>query len=152
MISNIKRGHKIKLIKEMGVFKNVGEICDVIDVTPEVISFRFGKFNMGCISHDEFCKYFMKYQKKPEIKPVDMREIERTIQRADMNVERAFDRTTVVTLKLPNGFQITESSSCIDANSYDENLAIEICKCSLAKRLAEMEAYHKMQSAYEMSV
>ena len=145
----VNKGDKIRLIKPMGAFQNIGEICDVVDVNEETISFRFGRVHLGLMSHDEFEKYFVK---QLEIKPVDMREIERTIQRADMNVEKAFDRTTVVTLKLPNGFQITESSSCIDANSYNEKLAIEICKCNLTKRLAEMEAYHKMQSAYEMSV
>lgn len=148
----VNKGDKIRLVKPMGAFQNIGEICDVVDINEETISFRFGRVHLGFMSHDELEKYFVKHMDKPAIKPVDMKEIERTIQRADMDVEKAFDRTTVVTLKLPNGFQITESSSCIDANSYNEKLAIEICKCNLTKRLAEMEAYHKMQSAYEMSV
>lgn len=148
----VNKGDKIRLVKPMGTFQNIGEICDVVDVNEEMISFRFGRVYLGFMSHDEFEKYFVKHMDKPVIKPVDMREIERMIQRADINVEKVFDRTTVVTLNLPNGFQITESSSCIDANSYNEKLAIEICKCNLTKRLAEMEAYHKMQSAYEMSV
>ena len=52
---------KIKLIKPMGVFTNVGEICEVVDVAEGgVISFRFGpgKMHLGCMSYDEYLKYF----------------------------------------------------------------------------------------------
>lgn len=38
------KGDKIKLIKPMEMFDNIGEICDVIDVDENgVINFRFGK-------------------------------------------------------------------------------------------------------------
>lgn len=53
------KGDKIKLVKEMGAFKNVGEICEVVDVAEGgVISFRFGRYHLGCMSYDEFLKYF----------------------------------------------------------------------------------------------
>lgn len=54
------KGDKIKLIKSMGVFTNVGEICDVVDVTTDgIISFKFGNGkHLGCMSYDEFEKYF----------------------------------------------------------------------------------------------
>lgn len=60
------KGDKIKLIKPMGMFDNIGEICDVIDVNENgVISFRFGKnkMNVGCMSYNEFEKYFELVQK-----------------------------------------------------------------------------------------
>lgn len=63
------KGDKIKLIKPMGVFTNVGEICEVVDVAEGgVISFRFGGYHLGCMSYDEYLKYF-----EPviiEVKPV----------------------------------------------------------------------------------
>lgn len=37
------------------------------------------------------------------------------------------DRTTVVRAVLRNGFEIVESSSCVSAENYDENLGAEIC-------------------------
>lgn len=53
------KGDKIKLVKPMGVFKNIGEICEVIDISESgVISFRFGGYHLGCMSYDEFLKYF----------------------------------------------------------------------------------------------
>lgn len=53
------KGDKIKLIKEMGAFKNVGEICEVVDIAEGgVITFRFGGYHLGCMSYDEFLKYF----------------------------------------------------------------------------------------------
>ena len=53
------QGSKIKLIKPMGAFKNVGEICEVTDVSEDgVISVRFGGSHLGCMSYNEFEKYF----------------------------------------------------------------------------------------------
>lgn len=55
------KGDKIKLVKKMGMFDNIGEICEVINVDENgVISFRFGKngMHLGCMSYNEFEKYF----------------------------------------------------------------------------------------------
>lgn len=55
------KGDKIKLIKPMGEFTNVGEVCEVVKVDEDgVISFRFGRngVHLGCMSYNEFEKYF----------------------------------------------------------------------------------------------
>lgn len=55
------KGDRIKLLTPMGVFTNVGEICEVVDVNEDgVISFKFGKngLHLGCMSYNEFEKYF----------------------------------------------------------------------------------------------
>lgn len=55
------KGDKIKLVKPMGVFTNVGEICKVVNVDENgVISFKFGKngMHLGYMSYNEFEKYF----------------------------------------------------------------------------------------------
>lgn len=64
------KGDKIKLIKPMGVFTNIGEICEVIDVGEGgVISFKFGNgLHLGCMSYDEFQKYFELVKEKPKRK------------------------------------------------------------------------------------
>ena len=66
------KGDKIKLVKPMGAFKNVGEICEVIDVAEGgVISFRFGNGrHLGCMSYDEYLKYF-----EPVIEPAKPKRI-----------------------------------------------------------------------------
>lgn len=61
------KGDKIRLVKPMGAFVNVGEICDVMEVTGNgVISFKFGGVHKGCMSYDEFEKYFEKVEEKVE--------------------------------------------------------------------------------------
>ena len=55
------KGDKIKLVRQMGMFDNIGEICEVINVDENgVISFRFGRngIHLGCMSYNEFEKYF----------------------------------------------------------------------------------------------
>lgn len=55
------KGDKIKLVKKMGMFDNIGEICEVINVDENgVISFGFGinGIHLGCMSYNEFEKYF----------------------------------------------------------------------------------------------
>ena len=60
------KGDKIKLVKPMGMFTNIGEICEVIDVNEGgVISFKFGNgLHLGCMSYDEFLKYFEMIEEK----------------------------------------------------------------------------------------
>ena len=55
----IVKGNEIRLVKTMGVFDNIGEVCEVTDVSEDgVISFRFGGSHLGCMSYNEFEKYF----------------------------------------------------------------------------------------------
>ncbi|ENZ28633.1 hypothetical protein [Enterocloster clostridioformis] len=51
---------KIKLVKPMGAFTNVGEVCDIVDISEDgIISFKFGEgVHLGCMSYDEFERYF----------------------------------------------------------------------------------------------
>lgn len=53
------KGDLIRLVKPIGIFDNIGEICEVTDVSEDgVISFRFGGSHLGCMSYNEFEKYF----------------------------------------------------------------------------------------------
>lgn len=55
----IEKGNEIRLIKPMGVFDNIGEVCEITDVSEDgIISFKFGGCHLGCMSHNEFEKYF----------------------------------------------------------------------------------------------
>lgn len=57
------KGDKIRLIKQMGVFNNIGEICEVADIQEGgVICFKFGGCHLGCMSYDEYEKYFEKVE------------------------------------------------------------------------------------------
>lgn len=61
----IIKGNEIRLIKPMGVFDNIGEVCEVTDVSEDgVISFKFGGYHLGCMSYNEFEKYFKLVEKE----------------------------------------------------------------------------------------
>lgn len=59
------------------------------------------------------------------------------------------NKTTVVVLTLPNGFSITESSSCIDPSNYDEDLGKKLCMERIENKLWELEGYLLQQLKYE---
>lgn len=68
----ITKGNKIRLIKPMGVFDNIGEVCEVTDVSEDgVISFKFGGCHLGCMSYNEFEKYFELVEKEVPEKESD---------------------------------------------------------------------------------
>lgn len=59
------KGDKIKLVRPMGAFTNVGEICEVTDIREDrTIWFRFGGMHLGCMSYDEYKKYFEPVKEK----------------------------------------------------------------------------------------
>lgn len=61
----ITKGNEIRLIKPMGVFDNIGEVCEVTDISEDdVISFKFGGCHLGCMSYNEFEKYFELVEKE----------------------------------------------------------------------------------------
>ena len=59
-------GDRIKLVHKMGAFDNIGEICKVTYITEDgVICFKFGRYHLGCVSYNEFEKYFEKVEDRP---------------------------------------------------------------------------------------
>lgn len=46
---------------------------------------------------------------------------------ADIQVYSASEKTTIVKATLINGFEIIESSSCVDKENYNEQIGAEIC-------------------------
>ena len=50
-------------------------------------------------------------------------------------------KTTVVCLTLPNGFEVIESSGCVDPLNYDHALGVEICKKRIVDQVWKLEGY-----------
>jgi len=50
-------------------------------------------------------------------------------------------KTTVVSVTLPNGFVIVDSSSCVDAVNYDEEMGKEIVLKRIENKVWELEGY-----------
>lgn len=63
------------------------------------------------------------------------------------------DKTTVVCVTFPFGFEIIESSSCVDPLRYDHGIGVQQCMERVKNRLWELEAYvyHKCGIADEKS-
>ena len=66
-----------------------------------------------------------------------------------IDVQTIFGKTTVVTVKLPNGFTITEASGCIDPGNYSEEIGAEICMAKIEDRLWQLEGYCLCQKVFE---
>lgn len=60
---------------------------------------------------------------------------EKTVQ------HRVFGKCTLITVKLPNGFVLTESTGCVDPANYDEKIGEQECMTRIAHRVWELEAY-----------
>ena len=141
------KGDRIILTTPMGAFRNVGEVCDVVDVSNNVISFKFGDgMHIGCMSYDEFEKYFEKYEEPKNIaNTVTQERIDEIMENSEFIFQTIFDKCTVVACRLPNGFVIVESSACVDPDNYNEEMGVEICSRRIEDKLWELEAY-KLQS------
>ncbi len=50
-------------------------------------------------------------------------------------------KTTVVHATLPNGFEITETSGCVDPANYNHDLGVAVCKRRLVDRVWQLEGY-----------
>lgn len=58
------------------------------------------------------------------------------------------EKTTVVKVTLINGFEIVESSSCVDPSNYDEELGKEICLGRIKNKIWELLGF-LLQTAKE---
>lgn len=58
-------------------------------------------------------------------------------------------KITVVTLVLPNGFTITESSASVNRENYDYQYGIKVCMKKIEDEIWKLEAYRLMTQEYE---
>ena len=72
---------------------------------------------------------------------VTSKQISELIDRSEVTVSTVHDKVTIVSLKLPNGFVITESSACVDPANYDEKVGRDICMERITNKLWEFEGY-----------
>lgn len=66
---------------------------------------------------------------------------------ADLIARSAFtdaklgEKTTVVCMKLPNGYEIVEASSCVDPANYDHAMGVKISRERMVNRVWQLEGY-----------
>ena len=72
---------------------------------------------------------------------VTQEDIDKIMEGAEVNVQTVFDKCTLVTVKLANGFVLVESSACVDKANYDVKIGKEICLERIINKLWELEGY-----------
>ena len=140
------RGDKIKLTKPMGAFTNIGEICEVIDVAEGgVISFRFGGHHLGCMSYDEYLKYF-----EPVITESEKPKREWTDWKTSWFYYTSFNGKLVCVQGLfrHNGkkvqikseeFDLKAEAACAPEDTFDLEKGLDLAKLRLAVKILNKE-------------
>ena len=70
------------------------------------------------------------------------------LEKSEFEVHTTFNKCTIVSCRLPNGFVITESSACVNTEDYDEELGANICLDKIADKVWELEAYMLQEQLY----
>lgn len=73
---------------------------------------------------------------------VTKEQIDSLYSKSDRKIEKYWDKCTVVTIQLPNGFILVEHSACIDPRNYDEQIGLDICERKIKDKLWELEGYN----------
>lgn len=149
----LTNGDKLIVTKTVAPFLKEGDIVKVTNIADDgIISFAFGDdLHMGVMNISEYESHFKKIEEKVETEAPTITEeyIASILEESDFEVFTTFDKCTVVSCRLPNGFVITESSACVSPENYDEDLGADICFDKIADKVWELEAYILQQELYE---
>lgn len=138
---------KIKLKKPMGVFTNVGEVCDVVGINEEgIISFKFGPGHMGCMSHNELEKYFEVIPKKSWSEWAT-KEKYVTFPNGEMKLIQFSYRSDGKGVQVRHG-DFRAESSCSPCDDFDLGKGINIAFLRLAKKLIAKHIDEKIKREY----
>ena len=76
---------------------------------------------------------------------ISQADIDNMISKSQIRVQTVFGKCTIMSVQLPNGFVIVESSACVDPITYSEAMGASICMSKIKDRLWELEGY-KLQN------
>jgi len=82
----------------------------------------------------------LRKEKMSEIK-VTKEQVQNIIAVSKVDSVKLGEKSTVVSVTLPNGFVIIESSSCVDPANYDHELGMKICMERVENKVWELEGY-----------
>ena len=164
---HIKIGDKFAVKEKLGSFCDVGEIAEVTELPDGMVAFAFVDGEKegdtvlkrtGSMDIATFEKYFEKVEEEAieeetteesEFPFVKEEEIYEILDQSEFDIYTTFDKCTVVSCHLPNGFVITESATCASSESYDEEEGFGICYDKIFNRVWELETYRLQQEFYE---
>ena len=148
----LTNGDKLVVTKKVAAFLDEGDIVQVTNVSDDgIISFAFGDnfMHMGVMNTAECESHFKKVEEKTEIPSITEEYIAEIMENSEFDVRTVFDKCTVVTCKLPNGFVITEYSSCVNPEDYSRDVGTNICFNKIKSKIWELEAYRLQQWLWE---
>ena len=76
-----------------------------------------------------------------ELKSVTKDHVEQILADSKITDTKMGEKTTVMVVTLPNGFEIVTSSSCVDPRNYDHALGVSICLVRAKDKVWELEGY-----------
>lgn len=147
-------GDKMVVTKKVTSFLDKGDIIEIMDVGDNgMISFAFGDgfMHKGVMNMAECEEHFEKVVEK-KAPSITAERIEKILSCSDIEAYTAFDKCTVVSCKLPNGFVIVEYSACVSPENYDEEMGIDICMNKIENKIWELEGYRLQEELYQNSV
>ena len=77
----------------------------------------------------------------PDKNIITPKQIESLVNNSKIDISLIGDKTTLVVLTLPNGFVITETSSCVYPDNYNEEIGKDICMVKIMDKLWYLEDY-----------
>lgn len=80
----------------------------------------------------------MNADNKPAITPD---QIAHLLEHAEIVTQTIFEKVTLVAVRLPNGFVLTESSGAVSKENYSESVGREICLRKIDSELWKLEGY-----------
>jgi hydroxymethylpyrimidine/phosphomethylpyrimidine kinase len=72
---------------------------------------------------------------------VTQEQIDNLFSKCKIEATKLGTKTTVMVVTLPNGFELCESSSCVDPVNYNQELGESICKERIKNKIWELEGY-----------
>lgn len=80
---------------------------------------------------------------------VTQAQINELMANAVVDARTVFDKCNQVTVRLENGFTISEASGCVDPSNYDFEIGKMICLGRIENKLWELEGYALQKKLYE---
>jgi hypothetical protein len=85
---------------------------------------------------------FLENNSHPKMKNTITRaDIDALLAASQIDVCTKFEKVTVVTVKLPNGFVLVEASGAVDKVNYSEEMGRKVCLDRIAQKLWSFEGY-----------
>lgn len=147
----LAKGDKLIVTKDVASFLRKGDVVEVVGVDGNIIAFAFGEgfMHKGVMNNAECEAHFTKYVEPKVVPTVTEEMIEEILENSVFEIDTVYDKCTIVSCKLPNGFVIVESSACVSPENYDEKIGIEICLERIRNKIWELEGYKLQSMLYE---